>query len=510
MNAYADIEEFVLVEESAGQVSLVIDKNRRTDVRIQRWVMDQTRLFPYAKPEFVSLGDLKTRRETLRLTPSALRVSAAFDSAWSDVQKRMVEYFALAQQLGSSDIHITIMRSAGLARIEMRIHGELEVIDELTSEEGDSLVQTLFMSMCDIRIPPTFNDSDMQAGRVDANFVRAAGLFGARYQHMTTADGIYVALRTIVDDSDRVPTLEQQGFLPEQIALARHILRFPNGLVLLTGPTGSGKSTTLRIFSNMWLERTRHRKRLLTVENPVEGRIAGAIQTPVINGDWDKSNAAVVRSDPDAILLGEMQEINALIAAIHAAHAGHVVFDTLHANSAAGALPRMEVMGADRRLIADAELVRGLVSQRLVPTLCPHCSLTWAQMAPQLPAQTRVYLEKYCTEPGVCTPQNLRFHNPEGCENCCRTIELTGRVISRGITGRTAIVEIIPPDARFMSLWLTQGTAAARQYWLNNGGISRRIHLLTRLNEGLVDPLMGDVEVPLDEDELLAMEVASV
>lgn len=231
MNAYADIEEFVLVVESAGQVSLVIDKNRRTDVRIQRWVMDQTRLFPYAKPEFVSLGDLKARRETFRLTQTALRVSAAFDSDWSDVQKRMVRYFALAQLLGSSDIHITIMRSIGLARIEMRIHGELEVIDELTSDEGDSLVQTLFRSMCDIRIPPAFNDSDMQAGRVDAKFVRAAGLFGARYQHMTTADGIYVVLRTIVDDSDRVPTLEQQGFLPEQIALAKHILRFPNGLV---------------------------------------------------------------------------------------------------------------------------------------------------------------------------------------------------------------------------------------------------------------------------------------
>lgn len=509
MKKHAEIEDFVLVDNSAGQISLVIDKNRRTDVRIQRWVMDQTRRFPYAIPEFVSLGELKARREKFRLTQSAQLVSTAFDDSWSDVQKRMVGYFALAQQLGSSDIHITVMRSIGLARIEMRIHGELEVIDELTSEEGDSLIQTLFMSMCDIRIPPAFNDNDMQAGRVDAKFARAAGLFGARYQHMTTADGIYVALRTIIDDSDRVPTLEEQGFLPEQIVLAKQIIRFPNGLVLLTGPTGSGKSTTLRIFSNMWLERTRHRKRLLTVENPVEGRIAGGIQTPVINGDWDKSNAAVVRSDPDAILLGEMQELNALIAAIHAAHAGHIVFDTLHSNSAAGSLPRMEVMGADRRLIADAELVRGLVSQRLVPTLCPHCSLTWAQKASQLPAETRAYLEKYCTEPGVCIPENLRFHNPEGCEHCRRTIELTGRVISRGITGRTAIVEIIPPDARFMSRWLSQGTAAARQYWLDKGGISRRTHLLIRLNEGLVDPLMGDVEVPLDEDEILAMEVAS-
>lgn len=504
MVQFADIDEFVLFEMPGedNRPRLVIDKNRKSDPRIQLWVMDQTKLWPSALPDFVSLSELKTRREA-----SESRPAGELAQVWSPVQQKIIQYMALAQKMMASDIHITVMRSVQMAIIQMRIHGELEVIDEITSAEGDSLVSTIFMSMCDLRIPPNFDSADVQAGRVDARYARAAGLFGARYQHMPTADGVYVVLRTIVDDSDRVPTLEDQGFLPEQIAVCHQILRKPQGLVLLTGPTGSGKSTTLRIFSSLWLERTRNRKRLLTVENPTEGRIADAIQTPVIDGDWDKSNAAVLRSDPDAILLGEMQDLAAMMAAFHAAFTGHLVLDTLHSNSATGSLSRMEVMGGDRHLIADAELVVGLISQRLVPTLCPHCSIPWDAMAPRLPADSRALLEKYCTEPGICTPQNLRFHNPEGCEHCRQTIELTGRVVSRGVTGRTAIGEVIRPDASYMAHWLSQGTAAARQYWLNNGGLSRRMHLLKRLNEGLVDPLQADEIVPLDEDEVLAREV---
>jgi type II secretory ATPase GspE/PulE/Tfp pilus assembly ATPase PilB-like protein len=519
MQPEKDIMDFVLVEEvpeGAGSLRLVIDNNRRTDPRIQRWVMDMAAAWPAVLKEFVSLSELNARRERQQAdSPDAVAV----DHDQKDIsanQQKIVRYMALASQLGSSDIHFTISSDRKITVIEMRIHGDLEVIDELTHDEGLSLVSTIYRSMCDLR-DTDFIASRDQKGRVEVSFARRAGLFGARYQHMTTPDGLYVVLRTIPDDSDKVPTMTQLGFLPEQQVLLEQILRIPEGMVTLSGPTGSGKSTTLRTFSRHWLDRTQGKKRMLTIEFPVEGRIAGAIQTSVtpenntkeaIIQAWDNSNASALRSDPDAITIGEMQEKNSVMAAVHAVESGHLVFDTLHAPSAAGIPTRMGLMGVNVRIIADAQIMIGLISQRLVQTLCPYCRIPWAVMSSQLPSAVRDRLEKYCNEPGVCHPEQLWFHNPDGCEHCRRTIELTGRIVSRGVIGRTILAEVIRPDARFMALYLAHGTAVARQHWLKNlGGISRRRHMLSRLAEGLVDPLDGDLVCPLDEDELLNCEV---
>lgn len=107
----------------------------------------------------------------------------------------------------------------------------------------------------------------------------------------------------------------------------------------------------------------------------------------------------------------------------------------------------------------------------------------------------------------MCEPKNLFFRNYEGCEHCRKTVPLTGRIISRGVTGRTAIAEVVRTDARLMQLWLSHGPSVARKYWINQGGITRRMHLLRYLAEGLVDPLEGDLICPLDEDDIMDCEV---
>ncbi|WP_449649081.1 GspE/PulE family protein [Rahnella aceris] len=522
MQPDSEIMDFVLAEEvpdSHGAVRLVIDTNRRTDPRVQRWVMDRVKAYPLATKEFVSLSELNARRDRQANSGASARSTGPQMQDLSATQRKVLTYMGAAGRLASSDIHLTLSKNEKITVIEMRIHGELEVIDELTYDEGLSLVSTIYRSMCDL-LSTDFLEHIAQKGRVASEYARRAGVFGARYQHMATPDGLYVVLRIIPDDSDKVPTLEQLGFLPEQQALIEKILRIPEGMVTLTGPTGSGKSTTLRTFSRLWLDRTRGKKRLLTIEFPVEGRIAGAIQTSVtpkssaredVVEAWEDSNAAALRSDPDGIVIGEMQERNSVMAAIHAVESGHVVFDTLHAPSAAGAIPRISSMGVNLQLIADPQIMVGLLSQRLVQTLCPHCRVSWSEKAPTLTAHIRERLEKYCNEPDICSPEQLWFRHPDGCEHCQKKVELTGRIVSRGVTGRTVLAEVIRPDARFMSLLLSHGTSVARQYWLQHlGGISRRTHLLRRLAEGLVDPLDGDLVCPLDEDELLACEVPHV
>ncbi|WP_454834076.1 GspE/PulE family protein [Rahnella aceris] len=481
--------------------------------------MDRVKANPLATKEFVSLSELNARRDKQANSGASARSTGPQMQDLSATQQKVLTYMGAAGRLASSDIHLTLSKNEKITVIEMRIHGELEVIDELTYDEGLSLVSTIYRSMCDL-LSTDFLEHIAQKGRVASEYARRAGVFGARYQHMATPDGLYVVLRIIPDDSDKVPTLEQLGFLPEQQALIEKILRIPEGMVTLTGPTGSGKSTTLRTFSRLWLDRTRGKKRLLTIEFPVEGRIAGAIQTSVtpkssaredVVEAWEDSNAAALRSDPDGIVIGEMQERNSVMAAIHAVESGHVVFDTLHAPSAVGAIPRISSMGVNLQLIADPQIMVGLLSQRLVQTLCPHCRVSWSEKAPTLTAHVRERLEKYCNEPEICSPEQLWFRHPDGCEHCQKKVELTGRIVSRGVTGRTVLAEVIRPDARFMSLLLSHGTSVARQYWLQHlGGISRRTHLLRRLAEGLVDPLDGDLVCPLDEDELLACKVPHV
>lgn len=518
-----EIKDFVLTEDVAGRkgvIRLVIDTNRRTDPRVQRWVMDMVNTFPEALKEFVPLSELNARRERQAANSADTPVWVeANDKECSQNQKKVVSYMKLANDLGSSDIHFTISKDANLTIIEMRVHGDLEIIDELTSEEGMSLVSTIYRSMCDLRATDFLETQD-QKGRVSSRFSKMAGLFGARYQHMATPDGLYVVLRTILDDSQNVPTMSQLGFLPEQQRLAEQILRIPEGMITLSGPTGSGKSTTLRTFSRHWLDRTRGKKRLLTLEFPVEGRIAGAIQTSVTPKNntkeasvdaWQDSNASALRADPDAILIGEMQEKNSLGAALHAVESGHIVLDTVHAPSAIGILSRMASMGGNIHLIADPQIMVGLISQRLVQTLCQNCKEPWRVKAPELPSDVKERLEKYCQEDGVCSPDKLWFRHPEGCGYCQQKIELTGHIVSRGVTGRSIVAEVIRPDARFMSFYLSHGSAIARQYWLTKlGGISRRMHLLHKLAKGEVDPLDGDLVCPLDEDELLSSEVPHV
>ncbi|HAG0015849.1 TPA: Flp pilus assembly complex ATPase component [Salmonella enterica] len=503
------------------ETEILVDEHRRGQPDVQADVMRLMSEHTRASPRFVSRSVLQACRQT-QDPGAASDESGLVLKDLADVSRRQAEvlgYFQTARQTGSSDIHVTT--SPGLTRIEMRIHGDLVTVAELAEQDGEALAATIILSMCDVT-EVQFFPMRKQDGRVAAKFLKKVGLFGARYSHTPTADGLHFVMRTINDDGDRVPSLVQLGFLPAQITLVQRILRLPEGMVILSGPTGSGKSTTLRSFSRIWLERTGFLKRLLTVEDPPEGRIAGAIQTPIIcdkadeaevRRAWERAISSALRLDPDAIMPGELRDLISILAGIFAAQTGHLVMSTLHTNSALSIPERMITMGVEAGLILDAQLMVGLISQRLVKTLCPHCKVPWAQKITSLSDEQRTYLEKYCHEPGLCRPEGLYFRHPEGCEHCRKSVVLNGRTVAtvgHGVTGRSVVAEVIRPDARLFHLLKTEGKEVARRYWMESGGITRRTHLLHKLGTGLVDPLEADETIPLDEDDVLQVPVDNV
>lgn len=495
---------------------LLVDSERRTDAAIQQRVMQLLEENPAASMRMVSRSELLRCRDLASRQAEQGEQGLRLQDIKKDVSRRqgdILNYFMVAKEIGASDIHGTTL--PGLTRIEMRVHGELETISELAEEDGKAQAATIILSMCDVT-EPQFYAGRKQDGRVAAKFLRKVGLFGARYSHTPTADGLHYVMRVIPDDGDVVPTLEKLGYLPEQIRLIQRILRIPEGMVILSGPTGSGKSTTLRACSDLYLKRTRYKKRLLTVEDPPEGRIVGAIQTPIlcdkadeaeVRRAWERALSSALRLDPDAILPGELRDLISILAGIFAAQTGHLVFTTLHANSAFSIPERMITMGANAGLVADAQLLIGLISQRLVQVLCPVCRIPWSVKKEQLTTEEREYLGKYCTVEGVCRPENLHFRNEDGCPSCRKAVTINGRqvaTVGKGVGGRSVVAEVVRPDTTLFRLLIQEGKEAAKAYWLSElGGITRRTHLLHKLNDGLVDPLDADLVVPLDEDEVM-------
>ncbi|BGI51085.1 MAG: ATPase, T2SS/T4P/T4SS family [Arsenophonus endosymbiont of Ceratovacuna japonica] len=420
-------------------------------------------------------------------------------------QQRVLNYFHKAIMLSASDLHFTIGRDGSeFCYIETRVHGELQYLDCINKKEGMELASTIILSMCDIT-EKQFYPNLYQDGRISERFLKSLGIFGARYTHMPSVGGLYVVMRLIKDDSNSLQNFELLGFLPDQIKVIKRLLRRPEGMIILSGPTGSGKSTTLRTASETYLRLYGYIHklpimRLLTIEDPPEGRIYGAIQTSIIANkknieeikrSWLLSMIYALRCDPDAILNGEIRDFESAMIAIKAAMTGHLLMTTLHANDGLNIIERLEIEGVSSRLLTDPQLLIGLISQRLVQRLCPYCKISYNQLADKLKEDDRDLIENNCNTDKVF----MRY--VEGCKHCYH-----------GIIGRIVVAEVIAPDAQFFKLYQTKGKASAKTYWHNTlNGITRNQHVLHYIHSGEVDPIYAHFICPIDEDSYTLLPI---
>jgi general secretion pathway protein E len=328
------------------------------------------------------------------------------------VIRRVNQIIADAIEARASDIHIEPSLESVLVRY--RIDGVLRSAEALPPGLKAAIASRIkIMARLDIaeRRLPQDGRIKLAIRGVDIDF---------RVSTLPTAHGESIVLR-ILDRSQVTLDFEALGFEPQAIETLRKTMRNPNGIVLVTGPTGSGKTTTLYTALK---ELSNPDVKVFTVEDPIEYQLHNVNQVqvqPAIGLDFPHTLRAILRQDPDIIMIGEIRDAETARIAIQASLTGHLVFSTLHTNSAAASITRLIDMGVESYLIAST--VKAVLAQRLVRRLCPHCAQ---------PLETRAqWRSRLASEAFAREPERLRA--PKGCAQCR----------SSGYSGRSTIAEIL-------------------------------------------------------------------
>jgi general secretion pathway protein E len=362
----------------------------------------------------------------------------------------------------ASDIHIESLQNR--LAVRYRIDGVLrEVASPPTRLRAAIISRVKIMAKLNIaerRLP--------QDGRI--RLAVQGREFDLRVSTMPTLHGEAVVMR-ILDRTSLVQDLSGLGFLDESLEPFLRVLDHPQGILLVTGPTGSGKTTTL--YTSLMRLNSPERK-LFTVEDPIEYQLEGVNQIqvkPQIGLTFAHVLRSILRQDPDIIMVGEMRDLETAQIAVQAALTGHLVLSTLHTNSASGTITRLLDMGVDDYLVTST--VNGVLAQRLVRKLCPHCREPYHAL-PELAAQLRL---------PVAAGERPTLFRARGCERCQGS----------GYFGRIAVMEFLPVSEEIRRLVLHHATAqeihragaAEGMRSMYEDGMRKAVHGITSIEEVL-------------------------
>jgi general secretion pathway protein E len=354
---------------------------------------------------------------------------------------------------GASDLHVE-PHEGGL-RARLRIDGFLQTAMDRNDVPVRRVVSRLKvmagLDIAETRLPQDGRIALRMGGRaIDTRMSTLPGHYGER-----------VVLR-VLDRSAGLMPLQDLGLQADHIETLERLSRIPNGIILATGPTGSGKTTTL--YSLLRLA-NRDERNIVTVEDPIEYDLPGVSQSQ-INSDigmtFAKGLRATLRQDPDVILVGEIRDSETASVASQAALTGHLVFSSLHANGSVGAVIRLRDLGLDDFLIAST--LRGIIAQRLLRKLCPDCREARGITASE---------QKQFEGQKITPPQEI-FH-AVGCANCN----------SSGYAGRVGIFEIVEVGGKLREAI----DAGASEYQLKKVALSSE---LTLLGQGMMAVAAGE------------------
>ncbi|TFB10077.1 type II/IV secretion system protein, partial [Candidatus Marinimicrobia bacterium MT.SAG.2] len=291
--------------------------------------------------------------------------------------------------------------------------------------------------------------------------------------------GEKIVIRVLDSEGAKI-SLPGLGLTGDTLTKYRKLIKSPNGIVLVTGPTGSGKTTSLYASIN---EINREELNIITIEDPIEYQLPNINQgqvNPKAGVTFSTALRSILRQDPDVIMVGEIRDLDTAALAIQAALTGHLVFSTVHTNDAAGAIARLINMGIEEFMVAST--VRGVIAQRLVRKLCNECAKRYRPTDDELKAL------------GLKPSDDIIFRKPVGCMSCRKT----------GYQGRTGLYEILVPNQDIIKLILSGGSSIDIKNAAVKAGMSTlRMEGLEKVKKGLtsIEEILAITSSEVDEKE---------
>ncbi len=316
-------------------------------------------------------------------------------------------------------------------------------------------------------------DTVPQDGRITFHYLQKP--IDVRVSSLPSAYGEEFVMRLLGTGATNLK-LKDLGFSKQAQSIVERQLQKPNGMIITTGPTGSGKTTSLYAFLN---ELNQPGVKIITLEDPVEYKLEGVVQTPIDHShdfDFAKGLRAILRQDPDIVMVGEIRDQETAETAMQAALTGHLVLSTLHTNDASGAIPRLLNMGIKPFVVAPA--LSCVLAQRLVRRLCQQCKIP-AQLSPTVLEKIKYILKSIPKNSGQTIPENFQFYHSPGCDQCRHL----------GYSGRVGIYEVLENTEAVQKLILAENSSMAefKKAAVTQGMISLVQDGLLKALDGLTD-----------------------
>ncbi|MHC8441285.1 MAG: GspE/PulE family protein [Candidatus Eutrophobiaceae bacterium] len=405
----------------------------------------------------------------------------------TEIEETFSRLIAEAKEACASDIHVICKGNNEGARIRLRIHGELRDWQELPAKLALRLCSCAYNSIAEDR-DVSFNSATAQDANIRLSINKQEQRL--RYAHAPShPQGFHAVLRLLGSNHTGLQhDLREFGFLNGQAQALEELSEYTDGSMIVAGSTGSGKSTTVMQLLTRIQQRNEGRLSILSVEDPPEYNIQGVIQSPVISNDRERESRqhgfermirSSMRRDPDVLMIGEIRDLATALCFIQAVQSGHLCISTLHARDCFAILSRLEGLGAHmpenpitRPLLCEPGFLRGLVWQRLLPRLCPHCSKA------SNPTHT----------PNSHTGNFIRRRGL-GCAHCMD-----------GINGRLVCSQIVLPESSILEALSKRCERDAIKHWERlgedkSGSLENRRHgvhahdvAMLRVSQGLMDP----------------------